>query len=238
MLSFLKRKRINMYHYTYLLQHKTTNYRYIGVRSSSVPPLEDNFYYGSSKHIPKDVKETHRKIILKVFNTREDAVAHEILLHKLNNVATDPTYYNKACQTSTKFDTSGVPNPHSDDTRRKLSIANTGKKRTEKQRIAQSIRQKGRKLSLEAVKKKAESIKKNKSNAGSRNSQFKPWFIMTETVTHLFCNVSKNEQSLADGHYKKFYADLQKKYNRTKQPLQTKTFGKIHIGDLPKQYKI
>ena len=72
-----------MFHYTYLLLHKTNGMRYIGVRSSKVSPLEDFLYWGSSRHIPSDVKKTHIKIILKEFSTRQEAVEHEILLHNL-----------------------------------------------------------------------------------------------------------------------------------------------------------
>ena len=97
-----------MNHYTYLIQHKTEDKRYIGVRSCKCDPIEDTTYWGSSKHLPKDVKHTHVKIILKVHKTRVEAVAHEIVLHKLNNVAASSNYYNRACQTSTGFDTSGT----------------------------------------------------------------------------------------------------------------------------------
>ena len=101
-----------MYHYTYLIQHKTENKRYIGCRSSKVLPVEDAGYWGSSKYLPKDVKLTHVKIILKTFSTREEALQHEITLHKVNNVASDDSYYNKSIQTSSGFSTLGVTPKH------------------------------------------------------------------------------------------------------------------------------
>lgn len=75
-----------MTHYTYLIQHKTKNKRYIGVRSCITTAQEDTLYWGSSRYLPLDVTQTHVKIILKIFETRQEAVEHEILLHKLNNV--------------------------------------------------------------------------------------------------------------------------------------------------------
>lgn len=99
------------YHYTYLIQHKTEDKRYIGVRSSNVHPTEDTGYWGSSKYLPTNIQENHVKIIIKIHHSRKEAVEHEILLHNLNDVAKSPSYYNKAKQTSTGFDTSGVPIP-------------------------------------------------------------------------------------------------------------------------------
>ena len=76
-----------MYHYTYIIQHRTSNMRYIGKRSSKLPPMEDIHYWGSSKHLPENIQEDHVKIILKVHNIAKEAIEHEILLHELNNVA-------------------------------------------------------------------------------------------------------------------------------------------------------
>ena len=101
-----------MYHYTYLLQHKTENKRYIGCRSSKKEPTKDTNYWGSSKHLPKDVKNTHVKIIIRTFHTREEALEHEIALHLANNVASNETFYNKAIQTSSGFSTLGVTPEH------------------------------------------------------------------------------------------------------------------------------
>lgn len=97
-----------MYHYTYLLQHKTQDKRYIGCRSCRCLPVEDISYWGSSKHLPSNISEEHVKIILKQFPTRKEAIAHEIYLHDINDVGSNPSYYNKAKQTSTGFDTSGL----------------------------------------------------------------------------------------------------------------------------------
>lgn len=99
--------------------------RYIGVRSSKCVPTMDIDYWGSSKHLPTNIKDTHSKIILKEHTTRKKAVAHEVLLHELNDVAVNPHYYNKARQLTTGFDTSGVS--MSEEAKCKISKATKGR---------------------------------------------------------------------------------------------------------------
>lgn len=118
-----------MRHYTYLIQHNSENKRYIGVRSCDCDPVDDTEYWGSSKHLPSNMQETHTKIILKEHVSRKEAVAHEIGLHNLNDVAVNPIYYNQAKQTSTGFDTSGVP--MRPEIVEKIKKATKGKPKTE-----------------------------------------------------------------------------------------------------------
>jgi len=160
-----------MYHYTYLIQHKTENKRYIGVRTSKVPPIEDMDYWGSSKHLPENVKDTHAKIVLKEFKTREEALKHEMLLHDLNDVAKNPIFYNKAKQTSTGWDTTGVPIP----SERRERIKNTLKRKVKE----------GKHLSkehIEKIRKKligrefSEEHRKNLSKAQKKVTQ-KPGYV-------------------------------------------------------------
>lgn len=122
-----------MHHYTYIIQSKTTEMRYIGVRSSTCIPTSDINYWGSSNYLPKDVKDTHIKFIIKEHNTRKEAIAHEVLLHSLNEVSTNPNYYNKAKQLTTGFDTQGVP--MSVEAKDKISRATKGRTFT-KQHLA------------------------------------------------------------------------------------------------------
>lgn len=103
--------------------------RYIGVRPSKCLPTADTGYWGSSKHLPSDIRETHRKIIIKTHDTRKEAIAHEILMHDLNDVAVNPNYYNKAKQLTTGFDTLGVPLPEA--AKDKISKATKGRIFTE-----------------------------------------------------------------------------------------------------------
>lgn len=94
-----------MNHYVYKIEY-TTNKGYIGCRSCTCDPADDTAYIGSSKHTPNDKLKV--KKILKVFNTRENALAYESFLHKLRNVAVNENYYNQAVQTSTKFSSQGL----------------------------------------------------------------------------------------------------------------------------------
>jgi hypothetical protein len=75
---------------------------YIGVRSCNGLPENDTRYQGSSKHLPRTIQ--YRKEIIAVWPTREEAVAHEIALHDLHDVARSPRFFNKAKQKSTGFD--------------------------------------------------------------------------------------------------------------------------------------
>ncbi len=249
-----------MFHYTYLLLHKTNGMRYIGVRSSKVSPLEDFLYWGSSRHIPSDVKKTHIKIILKEFSTRQEAVEHEILLHNLNDVAKSPFFYNKAKQTSSKFDTSGIK--LSEEHKEKCRKASTGKYHTEETKAKLSALLKGRTFSENTRKQMSEShkilaskpdyvnprqgftlndtlkqkislrVKELECNKGTNNNKFVPWFISYPTVTHLFYGITKKDKALQEGLSKGTYQNL---CSRSKG-IRTISKGKFKdciVGDIP-----
>lgn len=99
-----------MNHYTYFLTAKEPfngmKY-YIGVRSCKVNPEEDK-YLSSSKVIKRN-KIAVDKHILATWDTRQEAVSHEILLHDCFDVAVNPEFFNQATQTAVGFDTSGKP---------------------------------------------------------------------------------------------------------------------------------
>ena len=186
-----------MYHYTYLIQSIDSEMRYIGVRSSKVLPIEDTNYWGSSKHLPKDVKSTHRKIILQVHPTRKLAIAHEIRMRILNDVATNPIYYNKAKQTSVGFDTSGVSMKFTEEHKKNLSKSQ--KEYTSKPdyvnprkgvTVLESSRLKASRVKLERGKEK-----------GINNPSFKEWFLYNTgtKVRTLFSSTTKEEYSLSLG---------------------------------------
>ena len=103
-----------MYHYTYLIENKLNGKKYIGVRSSQNDPNTD-FYWSSSKSLKHEInligRDNFRKIILDIFDTRKEAVYNEIELHKFYDVGNNPNFYNKAKQTSTGFDTTGISSP-------------------------------------------------------------------------------------------------------------------------------
>ena len=100
-----------MNHYVYLIEKRNAlpnqQKYYIGVRSCE-GLIGDDDYMGSSKYLTEEIgkegKNNFNKIILKRFETRENAYAHEIQLHKEFDVANNPLFFNKAKQTVVGFD--------------------------------------------------------------------------------------------------------------------------------------
>lgn len=104
-----------MYHYTYMLKALnplSAEVYYIGVRSSKNKPDIDN-YFSSSKYVSDAIKNgvLFDKIVLGIFDSREEAVLNEIELHNFYDVGANDTFFNKSKQTSIGFDTSGVKIP-------------------------------------------------------------------------------------------------------------------------------
>ena len=221
-----------MKHYTYLIQHKTTDKRYIGVRSCDCEPIEDTSYWGSSKYLPEDAKITHVKIILKIHLTRQEAVAHEIMLHHLNNVAVSDNYYNKACQTSIGFDTSGTT--ISAEHKQKCSNSLRGKHKPEGfgEKISKAL--KGKTKTLEHIKNLNASRAANKSLHGIKNGKFVPWCISTPTVTHLFYDITMHDKALQDGLKMKQYVSLAHQSRKSGLPIQKGKFKGYLIAPIPK----
>lgn len=105
-----------MLHYTYRITNIKLNKHYYGCRSSKVEPKLDLGikYFSSSKDklFVQDQKENslHYKYkIIKIFNTREEAIQLEIKLHNRFNVGINESFYNKSKQTSIGFSTFGIP---------------------------------------------------------------------------------------------------------------------------------
>jgi hypothetical protein len=90
-------------HYVYY-SYEEWGRGYIGVRSTKLDLYEDK-YMGSFKN--KSFKPT-QKIVLQVFNTREEALNAEITLHNFYQVHTNPHFANKAKQTSAGFNQESV----------------------------------------------------------------------------------------------------------------------------------
>lgn len=194
--------------------------RYIGVRSSTVPPIEDTLYWGSSKYTPDNIKQNHTKIILKEHSTRKLAVEHEIELHNLNDVALSSDYYNRSKQTVTGFDTSGtqLTEEHkslcsdrlkgrvfTEEHKRNISLATTGKPKSDQHKINCSLAQKalvssgytnprkGVVLSEETKARISSSKKAAGLSKSTKNNRFSPWFITSKDVTELFYDKTKAE---------------------------------------------
>ena len=167
----------NIYHYTYIIINITNQMKYIGVRSCSVLPENDDGYMGSSKILGEAMQKTPEvftKTIIDTFSTREIANTNEQWLHETYDVARNSEFYNRM-NAPLGFDNTGKTGKksclygkhRSPETKQKLREAmsgennpNYGKKRSDatKQKISESQRGKnnpffGKKHSPESKKK-------------------------------------------------------------------------------------
>jgi len=110
---------IKRYHYVYRITNTIQHKHYYGSRTTSkvkeITPSDDLgcIYFSSSsdKSFIQDQKDNplyYKYKIIKIFNTKVEAVNFEIVLHNRFNVAVNNKFYNKAKQTSTKFNTTGI----------------------------------------------------------------------------------------------------------------------------------
>ena len=90
---------MNKYFYVYY-SYEEYGRGYIGKRECKCFPEEDVNYFGSFKD--KTFKPT-QKIILETFDSVEEALGAECILHDFYEVDMNPHFANRAKQTSTKF---------------------------------------------------------------------------------------------------------------------------------------
>lgn len=140
--------------FVYKITNKDTLKSYIGIRSSDLKPLEDvgvNYFTSSSdlEFYNDFVNNTYDYSIeiLGNYDSREKAINKEVELHEKFNVDKSPLYYNKAKQTSKKFDCDWTGKKHSEESKRKLSISHTGKVLSQETREKMSISNIGKVLS-------------------------------------------------------------------------------------------
>ena len=115
-------KNIYTFHYTYIITNTTNQMKYIGVRSCSCLPENDDEYMGSSKILGETLQETPEsftKTIIDTFPTREIANANEQWLHETYDVARNPEFYN-LCIAPLGFCMSG--RTHSEEARLRVEI--------------------------------------------------------------------------------------------------------------------
>lgn len=179
----------NKFHYTYLLLDNNGK-MYIGARSCIVHPIDDN-YWSSSKYvlnaITKGIK--FNKQILSIWNTRKEAINHEILLHEIFDVAKNQSFYNKAKQTSTKFDTTGFV--FSEEQKLKISIAS--KRKRNKSPFYKECKLKNRKQSLTQI---ANRAKAQTGKMGMKNNKSaKPIFAINLATKEAKLLVGRTEVS-------------------------------------------
>ncbi len=124
-------------HYVYRITNNILNKHYYGTRGSLQPSKDIGIKYFSSSSNEEFINDqklnpkNYRYKIIMIFDSRVDAVAMEIKLHNRFDVAKNESFYNKAKQTSTGFDTTGIPPvnkgvPLSNKVRAKLSKATAG----------------------------------------------------------------------------------------------------------------
>ena len=131
--------------YVYQIKHKETGEFYIGSKYAiGAIPENTKDYFGTSKgksarcirykYLVSNEKHLLDKIILGVFDSKQDALAYEIEMH--NKLFNDPLCLNGAKQTSNKFSASFVGKEHQffgkvhkEEARQKMRLAKLGKKR-------------------------------------------------------------------------------------------------------------
>lgn len=99
-----------MIYYTYEIYDPVLNMKYIGSRTNkNVKSIEsDSSYMGSVKSkewapLWKEITKRCTKTILQVFENKQQALEHEIYLHKLYDIDNNEEFFNKSKLTSTKF---------------------------------------------------------------------------------------------------------------------------------------
>lgn len=103
-------------HYVYLVAHKITRRKYIGVRTDNHMKKADILtgkYQTSSydKQFKQEIKNIPSNFyyrVLRYFKTRQDALDFEIELHDRYDVMRNEMFYNNAKQNSAFFDTNGT----------------------------------------------------------------------------------------------------------------------------------
>jgi hypothetical protein len=136
------------YYYVYRITNKIHNKHYYGYRSSNtIPGLDIGIKYLSSSSDKDFIKDqiqnpqNYKYVIVRIFNNREDAHNLEIKLHARFNVGANPSFYNKAKATSSKFSITGTT--LSEQTKKKMSESRKGRIVTQETRNKISIANKG-----------------------------------------------------------------------------------------------
>jgi len=92
---------------------------YIGVKFNSDP--ETDGYYGT--YYDKAFSPT-QKTVLGCFETKEEALEAEVILHRFFQVDRNPDFANQSRQASTKFFYDSSGRKHSEETKRKIGESN------------------------------------------------------------------------------------------------------------------
>jgi len=125
------------YHYVYLIQDQNLK-SYIGCRTSNVPPDKDlgiKYFSSGAKEFVQSQRDDVSLFtyhILETCQTRKEALEIEIKFHRLFDVGVNESFYNKAKQTSSGFDTTGlITYDRTPEHNKKMSEILTGRKHSE-----------------------------------------------------------------------------------------------------------
>lgn len=167
-----------MFHYVYRITNLKENKHYYGCRSSKIEPKLDLGvkYFSSSKdkdfiQEQKENKTIFKYKIIKIFDSREEAIKLEIKLHAKFDVGINESFYNKAKQTSTGYDTFGTTK--SEDFKRNISEKNKGYIPSNEHRRKISEALKGKKKSPEHCL----AVSRGTNNSGRNHPRFKGYYV-------------------------------------------------------------
>lgn len=172
------------YHYVYR-SYEPLGRSYIGKRTCLCFPENDTDYMGS--YSEEDFFPTQKEI-LAICESSEHALEVEIFFHEFYDVAKNPSFANKAKQTSKFFNAEGVPKTRqhkekisaalrgtskSQSHRLNLSLSKRGKTASESCRLAQIAAVKGKPKSEEHKRKLAEASRGRKLGKESKEKMAK-----------------------------------------------------------------
>ena len=165
------------YHYVYRISNIKINKHYYGVRTSKIHPDNDLgiVYFSSSRDDnfildQKENRKDYKYKIIRIFPTRQQSILLEIKLHNKFDVGVNESFYNKAKQTSTGFDTHGLKYVMTDETKRKIGNANKGRIISNNGRLNMSKSKLGSQFSEETKQKMSLSHKGNQYCLGVKAS--------------------------------------------------------------------
>ena len=186
----------DIYYCVYRITNLVEKKHYYGYKSTKIHPSKvvGITYFSSSKGSSgkifiddqKKNPNNYRYKIVQIFHNAQKAIDREIKLHHKFDVKNHPSFYNKANQTTAKFDTTGIS--MSLEARKKMSIASKGVPKSQQHKEALS----GRKHTQEEISKiskalrglvkseehRAKLAKASYENShGSKNNNFKHYYV-------------------------------------------------------------
>lgn len=169
------------YYYVYRITNTFCNKHYYGYRSSNtLPSLDIGIKYFSSSRDKDFIKDqienpnNYKYVVVRVFDNREDAHNLEIELHTKFDVGINPSFYNRAKATTSRFSITGTS--LSDETKKRMSISHKGRIVSQETRDKISNANKGKTHTDEfkdKIRKRAQGNTYHKNKKHSEDSKIK-----------------------------------------------------------------